>query len=144
MNMAVEYQRERGARHGRAREDARSIPGIAAAPKVRSRSAAVTARRMMAMVVACSMLFCVLVGLVYIKCLVAETQLAINAIGEKTHDATNEQTRLKEKLERISSVQVITARAAEMGMAQPAASQILYVHFPEEISGEPMALENGK
>lgn len=138
MNMAVEYQRER------VEERVLNVPRVSAATKVRSRSAAVTAKRMMAMVAAFSMLFCVLVGLVYIKYLVAETQLAINNIQVQIHEAGNEQTRLQERLERVGSVQVITERAEELGMAQPTAGQILYIHFPEETAGESMTLENGK
>ena len=138
MNMAVEYQRER------VQERVLNVPRVSAATKVRSRSAAVTAKRMMTMVVAFSMLFCVLVGLVYIKYLVAETQLSINDIQVQIHEAGNEQTRLQETLERVGSVQMITERAEALGMSQPTAGQILYIHLPEETAGESMTLENGK
>ena len=143
MNMAVEYQRGRDARRSHEEENARRSVRMSAATKAQPRHVAVTAKGMMAMVIAFSMLFCVLVGLVYIKYLVVETQLEINSINAQIHEANNEQTRLEERLDRAGSVQVIMERAAELGMAQPATNQILYVHFPEEAIGESMALDNG-
>ncbi len=142
MNMAVAYQRERDPRH-RSHERIERVR-VQGRTKSRPRHLAVSARGMLVMVVASSLLFCVLVGLIYMKYLIADTQLDINTINERIHESSNEQTRLEERLDRAKSIQVIMDRAAELGMSQPTESQILYVQFPEEGGGESMALESGK
>lgn len=137
MNMAVAYQPQRDPRHEQKRAPQERN-------KPRHRHVAVSAKGMLAMVVVSSMVFCVLVGLVYLKSLVAETQLDINQISSQIHKNSNEQTRLEEKLDCSKSVQVIMERAAALGMSQPSEGQILYVQFPQNGGGESMALKSGK
>ena len=142
MNMAVAYQRDRTHRH-RSHEQAEAARDYTRA-KSRPRHLAVSARGMLVMVIVSSLLFCVLVGLIYMKYLIADTQLNINTITARIHESSNEQTRLEERLDRAKSIQVIMNRAAELGMSQPTEGQILYVQFPEEGGGESMALGSGK
>ncbi len=142
MNMAVAYQRDREPR--RRSHERVETARVQVRTKSRPRHLAVSARGMLVMVIVSSLLFCVLVGLIYIKYLIADTQLNINTITEQIHESSNEQTRLEERLDRAKSIQVIMDRAAELGMSQPTEGQILYVQFPQDGGGESMALESGK
>jgi cell division protein FtsL len=143
MNMAVEYQLQEDPRHEQKRAPQPQVHSQQRG-KPRHRHVAVSAKGMLAMVIVSSMIFCVLVGLVYLKYLVAQTQLDINRISSEIHENSNEQTRLEEKLDCSKSVQAIMTRAAALGMSQPSESQILYVQFPQNSGGESMALQSGK
>lgn len=137
MNAAVAYPRER-------RIDTRARKVTKAAPKAQPRAAhrvaALTEKGMLAIVVASVVLFSVMVGLIYTKYVIAQTQLEINALQDQIHEQMNEQTRLQEKLERAGSVSSIMERASALGMAQPTGSQILVVNIPEAAAQESMSI----
>ena len=88
MNMAVAYQRDREPR--RRSHERVETARVQVRTKSRPRHLAVSARGMLVMVIVSSLLFCVLVGLIYIKYLIADTQLNINTITEQIHESSNE------------------------------------------------------
>ena len=77
MNMAVAYQRDREPR--RRSHERVETARVQVRTKSRPRHLAVSARGMLVMVIVSSLLFCVLVGLIYIKYLIRSRSKSMKA-----------------------------------------------------------------
>ncbi len=133
MNVAVAYPRMRRI------ETRKEEPAAVVRP--RRRAVSLSAKGMMAAVLVSVVLFAALVGLVYVKYMISETQLEINSLNTQIHELNNEKSRLEEKLDRETNIQDIMTRASALGMAQPTSEQILTITLPGDGVQESMALQ---
>ena len=142
MNMAASrpaYENRRPVSVPRVQREELVMPDVK--PRARRR-APISARGMVAVVLVSGMIFAALVGLIFMKYAVAETQIAINDLNAAIHEVTNERTRLEQRLDSAMNVNRIMNRAAALGMRQPDPDQIMYVALQGGLPGASISAQD--
>jgi len=143
MNMAaaprLAYQKRNISHDSRILREEMAMPDV----KPRSRhQLPISARAMVAIVLVSCMIFAALVGLVFMKYAVAETQIAINDLNSAIHEVENERTRLEQRLDNAMNINQIMSRASALGMGQPTPDQIMYITMEDGLPAASMSAQD--